>query len=77
MGRIQILSCIVFVGLLAGCSNPGKEAARAQKRSFDAQEDIVRQRLALVENYQTCIKEAAGNALQVEACDSYLRAKES
>ena len=77
MRRLQILICIVFMGLLAACSNPQKDAARAQGRSYEAQEDVVRQRLELVDKYQQCVKNAAGDALKVEACDSYLRAAEA
>ncbi len=74
MRHLPILICIVFTGLLAACSNPQKDAARAQERSYEAQEDVARQRLELVEKYQECVKD---NALKVEACDSYLRAAEA
>ncbi len=77
MRRLQILICIVFTGLLAACSNPQKDAARAQERSYGAQEYGARQRLELVDKYQQCVKNAAGDALKVEACDSYLRAAEA
>ncbi len=63
--------------LLAACSNPHDDAARAQKRSYEAQEDVVRERLELVDEYRQCVKNAAGDALEVEACDSYLRAAEA
>ncbi len=36
MGHLPILICIVFMGLLAACSNPQKDAARAQERSYEA-----------------------------------------
>ena len=77
MRHFPILICIVFLGLLAACSNPQKDAARAQERSYEAQEDVVRQRLELVDKYQQCVKNDAGDALKVEACDSYLRAAEA
>ena len=77
MRHLPILICIVFMGLLAACSNPQKDAARAQERSYEAQEDVARQRLELVDKYQQCVKNAAGDALTVEACDSYLRAAEA
>ena len=77
MRRFQILICIVFLGFLAACSTPEKDAARAQKRSYEAQEDVARQRLDLVVKYQDCVKNAAGDALMVEACDSYLRSAEA
>ncbi len=77
MRHLPILICILFMGLLAACSNPLKDAARAQERSYGAQEDVARQRLDLVDKYQQCVKNAAGDALKVEACDSYLRAAEA
>ena len=77
MRRLQILICIVFMGLLTSCSTPAEDAARAQKRSYEAQEDVARQRLDLVEKYQACVNDAAGDALKVEACDSYLRSAEA
>ena len=77
MRNFPILICIVFMGFLAACSNPQKDAARAEARSYEAQEDVVRQRLELVDNYQQCVANAAGDALKVEACDAYLRAAEA
>ncbi len=77
MRHPKILICIVFMGLLAACSNPQKDAAKAQERSYEAQEEVTRERLELVEKYQQCVKNAAGDALKVEACDSYLRAAEA
>ncbi len=77
MRHLPILICTVFMGLLVACSNPQKDAAKAQERSYEAQEDVTRQRLELVDKYQQCVKNAAGDALKVEACDSYLRAAEA
>ncbi len=77
MRHLPILTCVVCMGLLAACSNPQKDAARAQERSYEAQEDVTRQRLELVDKYQQCIKNAAGDALKAESCDSYLRAAEA
>ena len=77
MRHLPIPICIVFMGLLAACSNPQKDAARAQERSYGAQEDVARERLDLVKKYQHCVKSAAGDALKVEECDSYLRAAEA
>ena len=63
--------------LLAACSSPQDDAAKAQERSYDAQEKVATERLQLIEQYQTCISEAAGDALKIESCDSYLRAAEA
>ena len=77
MRRIQIFTCAAFVGILSACSTPQEDAAKAQKRSFEAQEEVARQRLELVEKYQVCVEDAAGNSLKVEACESYLKAVEA
>ncbi len=77
MRHIQFLTAAAFMGLLAACSSPHKDAARAQKDAYAAQEELVKQRLELVEKYQACVGKAAGDNLKIEACDSYLRAAES
>ncbi len=77
MRRIQILSCAVLMGLLTACSSPEEDAAKAQKRSYDALGAVAQERLELVDKYQTCVEEAAGDNLKIEACDTYLRAAEA
>ncbi|WP_420404345.1 hypothetical protein [Nisaea sp.] len=68
---------ILLAGFLAGCSTPADDAAKAQEKAFEAQEDVARQRLKLVEQYQACVEEAAGDQLKVDACQSYLNAAEA
>lgn len=68
---------IIAVGLLAGCSSPAEDAAKAQEKAFQAQEDVARQRLKLVEQYQDCVKEAEGDKIKKEACQSFLNAAEA
>jgi hypothetical protein len=65
------------LAVLAGCSSPQDRAAKAQEQSYEAQEEVARQRLELVDKYQACVDEAAGETQKVEACDSYLRAAEA
>ena len=77
MRRAQILSCAVFMGLLAACSSAQDDAAKAQKHAFEAQEGVAKQRLDLVDKYKICVGEAAGDNMKIEACDSYLRAAEA
>ena len=77
MTPIRILVCVVSMGLLAACSSPEKDAARAQERSYEAQENVALERLKLVEKYQVCVKDAGADTLKIEACDSYLRAAEA
>ena len=84
MRPIKVLTCILSLVALAACSTPEERAAaaqersaKAQQRSYEAQEEIARERLELVDKYQTCVEEAGADKLKVEACDSYLRAAEA
>ena len=73
----RLLICVACLGLLAACSTPEEDAARAQERSYDAIGAVAEERLKLVDQYQGCVEDAAGDALKVEACDSYLKAAEA
>lgn len=77
MRLFQVLICLVFIGSLTACSSPEKRAAKAQERSYEAQEEVARERLELVDKYQKCVKDSAGDVLKIEACDTYLRAAEA
>ena len=78
MRYVSVLACVVFLGLAGACSSsPHDDAARAQERSYEAQEEVAKQRLKLVEQYKSCVEKASGNAEKIEACDSYLRAAEA
>ena len=77
MRRLQTLVAIVCVGVLAACATPEEKAAKAQQESYEAQEEVARERLELVEKYQDCVEEAAGDAQKAEACETYLRAAEA
>ena len=73
----SIAMALVCVGLVAGCSSPEERAADAQARTYKAQEQAVQERLKLVGQYQECVKNSAGDAAKVEACDSYLKAAQA
>ena len=77
MRHFQVLIAAALVGLVAACSSAQKDAAKAQKGASEAQEQATRQRLELVEKYQACVEEAAGDNQKVEACDSYLSAAQA
>jgi outer membrane biogenesis lipoprotein LolB len=77
MRHIRLLTAAAVMALLAACSSPQKDAAKAQEGAFEAQERVAKERLELVEKYQTCVDEAAGDQLKVDACDSYLKAAEA
>ena len=76
--RFFAVTAIAFsVLFLAACSNPHKDAARAQESVHKANEKVVNQRLALIEKHQKCVSDAAGDTGKAEACDSYLKAAEA
>ena len=77
MQLIKVLACTVPMALLAACSTPQERAAKAQERSYEAQEDVARERLKLVDQYKDCVSDAAGDAQKIEMCDTYLRAAEA
>lgn len=50
---------------------------KAQKRSFEAQEDVAKERLKMVEEYNKCIEESGNDKNKIDACDSFLKAAEA
>lgn len=74
--RVRVIMLLVPMVLL-GCSTPEERAAKSQERAYTAQEELVKERLRLVEQYQTCVVDAAGDELKIEACDSYLKSAEA
>lgn len=64
-------------GLLTACSTPQDRAAKAQESAYDAQEDVAKKRLQLVETYQRCVNDAGADQQKAAACDSYLKAAEA
>lgn len=60
--------------LIISCSS---SAERAQKRSYEAEENVAKERLKLVDEYKECVEDAGDNETKIEACDSYLKAAEA
>ena len=77
MNFVKIMGVAMLVGLLGACSTPEERAAEAQEASHKAQESVAKRRLQLVDQYQSCVKDAGGNKQKAEACDSYLKAAEA
>lgn len=70
MKYVQFLLLPVVAFAMLGCASP-------QDRAYEAQEGVHKERLKLVETYQTCIKESAGDAAKAGACEQYLKAAEA
>ena len=77
MGHFRILKLAVLLAPLAACSTPQEDLLEAQKHSYEAQEEVARERLELVEKYQDCVDGANDDQRKIEACESYLKAAEA
>ena len=77
MWHFKTVVCLSLLIALAGCSTPEERAANAQEDSYEAQEEVAKRRLELVEKYQACIEEAAGDSQKAAACETYLKAAEA
>jgi len=56
--------------LMAACTS-------AEERAANAQEDVARQRLDLIEQHQECVEEANGDQVKIDACETYLKEAEA
>lgn len=77
MRFVKLAGVAALVGILGACSSPQERAAEAQEDAYKAQENVAKKRLQLVDQYQSCVKDAAGNQQKAAACDSYLKAAEA
>jgi len=77
MHFVKIIGIVGAIGLLTACSSPQDRAAEAQEGSYEAQEKVAQERLKLVNQYQSCVKDAAGDQQKAAACESYLKAAEA
>ena len=60
----------LVVGIVLGCASP-------QDRAYEAQENVYKERLRLVDEYQKCVQKAGNDKQKAEACDQYLKAAEA
>jgi len=56
--------------LLAACASAEDRAARSQQ-------DVAEKRLELIEQHQTCVKQAKGDQAKIDACEHYLKEAEA
>ena len=77
MLSIRLIVTVGLLGLLTACSSPQDDAAEAQKSAFEAQEEVAKQRLELIEEYQACIDDSGNDTEKMNACESYLKAAEA
>ena len=77
MNVLKLAVVVAVAGLLTACASPQDRAAEAQEAAYKAQEDVANRRIQLVNQYQSCIKDAGGDQQKAAACDSYLKAAEA
>ena len=70
MKKVQVILLVMFSFTVLGCSS-------SQDKAYQAQEEVHKERLALVEKYQKCLDAAGGDNVKVEACDQYLKSAEA
>lgn len=69
--KLNLFFLLPIVALvLMSCSS-------TQDKAYKAQENVHNERLALVEKYQKCLKDAGDDKMKTEACDQYLKAAEA
>ena len=75
-----IISMLCVTALLATSACTGasqRKAARSETKANEAQEEVAKERLALIEEYKKCVADAGNDLLAVEACDVYLKSAEA
>lgn len=61
----------------SSCGISSGRANRATRKAAKAQENVSKEKLKLIDQYQKCIKKAAGDPQKEAACESYLKASEA
>ena len=72
-----VCALAVSLTLLASCSSPERRTAKAQEKAADAQASVASERLELVDQYKSCVRDAGDDTAKVDACDTYLKAAEA
>lgn len=73
MRTISIILVLALTMVLGGCGG----ASGAQKRAFRAQEAVAKERLRLVEKYQSCVSRAGDDPVAKRGCETYLSSAEA
>jgi len=70
------VSAVMALGVVS-CGMTERSAHRANKKASEADASVSKERLALVEQYKKCVKEADGDPQKLQECESYLKAAEA
>jgi len=70
---VGVCYALLIIGQM-GCSNPHKEAARAQTEASKAEAEVSNQKAKILEDYRKCLNKNKGDE---KACESYKRAADT
>ncbi len=70
MKSVFVLALGLTLMFFIACSSSQDKAAKAQ-------EEVSKERLALVEKYEKCMKKAGEDEAKKEACEQYLKAADA
>jgi hypothetical protein len=70
----KVITCVCFVLLITGCSNPHKQAARASTEASESEKAVNEQKAKILEDYRKCLNK---NKSDEEACSAYKKALDS
>jgi hypothetical protein len=68
--KILLLLCCGLFLFISACSS-------SQDKAYKAQENVSKERIALVNKYQECVTKAEKEGTDKEVCETYLKAAEA
>jgi hypothetical protein len=68
--KFSLLLCCGLALFISACSS-------SQDKAYKAQENISKERISLVNQYQECVKKATEAGTDKEVCEQYLKAAEA
>lgn len=77
MRLTPLLILTALLVALGGCASAEEKAAKARERSYKAEAEIKEERLELIDQYKTCVKNAGTDQVELNECDQYLKAIEA
>ena len=77
MGFKKTLFIFAGLAILAACSGPERKAAEAQETAAEAEEAVSEKRLKLIDEYEDCMEEAAGDQAKQSSCEQFLKAADA
>ncbi len=72
MQRPVTLASLAAWVVLAGCASPAEKAAKAQERMANSQNELIQERLRLVEEHEKCVDKAGSDQTKLAKCDQIL-----